>query len=462
MPDILEETAIIWNKTLNNIKSQVSEQVFNAWFHPIKPISGDENSIGLGVPNDFFKEWVSEKYLNLILASLNAASGREISVVFTVMPQKAEEAEAKPKDGPQKDKPRNILQAIFPKHPGDAAVRQIGVNPKYNFDNFVVGSGNRFAHAASRAIGESPAKTYNPLFIYGGVGLGKTHLMHAIGNYILQKNQKAKILYISSEEFTNQLIHGIQTKTTPDFRKRYRGLDVLLIDDIHFIAGKESTQEEFFHTFNALYDANKQIVMSSDRSPKEIPTLEERLVSRFGWGLVTDIQAPDFETRIAILKKKSEAETTPIPDSVFYFLAENIKTNIRELEGALIRVIAYAKLTGENTSCDLAKEVLRGMIKEGGKKINIDLIQRRVAEYFNIRFQDMKTKKRTQTIAYPRQIAMFLSRDLTNLSLPEIGGYFGGRDHTTVLHACNKLEKDMASKEDIKQLIEKLSADIKR
>ncbi len=340
-------------------------------------------------------------------------------------------------------------------------MQETRLNSKYSFENFVVGSSNRFAHAASMAIVESPAKAYNPLFIYGGVGLGKTHLMHAMGNELLKKSAKTKVLYISSEEFTNQLISAIQHRQTPKFRQRYRHVDVLLIDDIHFIAGKESTQEEFFHTFNSLYDAHKQIVVSSDRSPKEIRTLENRLVSRFEWGLITDIQPPDFETRTAILRKKSEKGTVHLPDELFFFLAENIKTNIRELEGALIRVVAYAKLMNKEITVDLAKEILKGMIIEGEKKINVDLIQKKVGQYFDMGPQDMKGKRRTKTIVYPRQIAMYLSRSLTDLSLPEIGNSFGGRDHTTVLHACEKIEKGLKTDEKMRWIIDKLTTDIK-
>ncbi|NQT23515.1 MAG: chromosomal replication initiator protein DnaA, partial [Candidatus Omnitrophica bacterium] len=326
-----EELKPVWTKTLVYIKDRVSEQVFAAWFEPITPISADENNFKLGVPSDFFKEWVTEKYFDLIKSCLALSAGEEMLPIFTTIEEKESE-EKKIQAGPQKAKP-GILSSIFPRYTKDHQARQIGLNPKYTFEAFVVGPNNRFAHAASLAISESPAKTYNPLFIYGGVGLGKTHLMHSIGNFVSSKSPKTKILYISSEEFTNQLISAIQTRTTPEFRKKYRLVDVLMIDDIHFIAGKEATQEEFFHTFNALYDAHKQIIMSSDRSPKEIPTLEERLVSRFGWGLVTDVQPPDFETRVAILKKKSERETVPVPNDVLYFLGENIKTNIRELEG---------------------------------------------------------------------------------------------------------------------------------
>ncbi|MFA5085755.1 MAG: chromosomal replication initiator protein DnaA, partial [Candidatus Omnitrophota bacterium] len=337
------------------------------------------------------------------------------------------------------------------------AGKEIGLSSRYTFDSFVIGPSNRFAHAAASAVCDSPAKAYNPLFIYGGVGLGKTHLMHSIGHKIIQRLPKAKILYISSEEFTNQLIGAIQNRTMIKFREKYRNVDILLIDDIQFIAGKEATQEEFFHTFNTLYDAHKQIVVSSDRPPKEIQSLEERLVSRFEWGLVTDIQPPDFETRMAILKKKSEKETILLPDDVYYFLAEKIKSNIRELEGALIRVVAYAKLIGREISVEMVKEVLKDMIREGEKKITIDMIQKKVCEYFDIKLSDMKIKKRSRAIAYPRQIAMYLARQLTDYSLPEIGEYFGGRDHTTVMHAYEKIKKDLKEKKGLSDLIGRIT-----
>jgi len=461
MDETAEKLSTVWERTLSDLKSRVSEQTFNAWFFPLQPISLTESSITLGVPNEFSRDWVSERYLPLIKTSVSTSAGKDIAVSLSVMDAQEIGEEKKIPEAPQ-EKKKGIFRSLFPKQSAPSQPHHIGLNSRYTFDSFVVGSSNRFAHAACVAVSESPAKTYNPLFIYGGVGLGKTHLMHALGNYISQKLPKTKILYLSSEEFTNQLIAAIQTRTTQKFRQRYRNVDVLLIDDIHFIAGKESTQEEFFHTFNALYDAHKQIIMSSDRPPKEISALEERLVSRFEWGLITDIQAPDFETRMAILKQKSERETIHVPDDVFSFLAENIRANIRELEGALIRLVAYSKLFGKDVSVELAKEVFKGILNEGIQKINVDLIQKKVAEFYHINFDDMKTKKRTQTIAYPRQIAMYLSRDLTNLSLPEIGAYFGGRDHTTVMYACNKIEKDIASKEEIRRTVEQLVLNIKR
>lgn len=442
----------LWANFLSRIKPEVSEQVFNAWFAPMEPLSLADGSLLLAVPNEFFKEWVTERYEGLAVSHLTKIAGKKTGVQLVVREFEKKSA--------QKEK-KHWFRSVFPKQADEAPLREACLNTKYTFDNFVVGSSNRFAHAAFLAVSDAPAKAYNPLFIYGGVGLGKTHLMHAIGNEILKKSVKAKILYISSEEFTNQLITAIQKRTTPQFRQKYRHVDVLLVDDIHFIAGKESTQEEFFHTFNSLYDAHKQIVMSSDRPPKEILTLEDRLVSRFEWGLITDIQAPDLETRIAILKKKSERETIHLPDDLFFFLGENIRTNIRELEGALIRVVAYAKLMNKDVSVALAREVLKGMIVEGEKRVGVELIQKKVAAYFDIALQDMKVKKRTRAVAYPRQIAMYLSRDLTDLSLPEIGSSFGGRDHTTVLHACEKVERELKNDEKVQWIIKKLVIDIK-
>ncbi|MBF0217861.1 MAG: chromosomal replication initiator protein DnaA, partial [Candidatus Omnitrophica bacterium] len=356
---------------------------------------------------------------------------------------------------------KNVFTAPKPSAAPDNQYQKIGLNPKYSFDNFVVGQSNRFAHAAALAISENPAKTYNPLFIHGGVGLGKTHLLHAIGNRILELFPKSRILFISSEEFTNQLITAIRTRSQSNFRNMYRNVDVLLIDDIQFIAGKESTQEEFFHTFNRLYDSHNQIVLSSDRSPKEIPKLEERLVSRFDWGLRADIQSPDFETRTAIFEKKCELESIEMPHDVIFFLAEKVRTNIREMEGALIRVVAYANLTGNKLTVDLAKEILKDMILEEEKKISLDSIQEAIADHFNISVKELKSRKRTQAIAYPRQIAMYLARELTGHSLPEIGSSMGDRDHTTVLHAVDKIKRDLSTNSNLKGLLDKLTARIK-
>lgn len=455
-----ENEANIWSKALDFIKKDLdNEQTFGIWFNPIKFISLSGNKLTLEVPNKFFKAWLLDKYTGLLNSGLQKASGRELKVDFVLGESGDEEVLQRESPSGHKKDPAKAFWPFAKSAPDPG--KDIGLNPKYTFDSFVIGSSNRLAHAAALAVADSPAKTYNPLFIYGGVGLGKTHLMHAIGQHLLQKSSKAKVLYISSEAFTNQLIGAIQTRTTPKFRDKYRSVDILLIDDVQFIAGKESTQEEFFHTFNALYDSHKQIVVSSDRPPKEIPGLEERLVSRFLYGLVTDIQPPDFETRIAILKKKSEKETITLPEDVFYFLGEKIKTNIRELEGALIRVVAYSKLIGKDVSLELAKEVLKDMIIEGEKKVTIDLIQKKVSEYFDIKLSDMRAKKRSKAVAYPRQVAMYLARQLTDYSLPEIGDQFGGRDHTTVMHACDKIEGDLKVKDGFRSMIDKLILGIK-
>jgi len=451
-----------WPEALEAVKSALAnEHAYRIWFDPIKYVSHSDTAIILEVPNKFFKDWISERYMGIIGEAVAKTYGKrlEITLIFSEDNGKRDAA-AQPQS---ETKPHRGFwaTALFPQKAKASTGTKVGLNPRYTFDSFVVGPSNRFAHAASLAVAESPAKAYNPLFIYGGVGLGKTHLMQAIGHQTLQQHPKAKILYISSEDFTNQLIHAIQNRSTLKFRETYRNLDILLIDDVHFIAGKESTQEEFFHTFNALYEAHKQIVVSSDRSPKEISSLEKRLVSRFGWGLVTDIQVPDFETRTAILKKKQGRESIVVPDEVIYFLAEKISSNIRELEGALIRVVAYTKLIGKKITLDVAKDVLKDMIIEEQKKITIDLIQKRVAEYFNVNISDMKVKKRTRALAYPRQVAMYLCRRLTDHSFPEVGEHFGGRDHTTVIHACDKLEKDIEAGKDIKRIIEVLIREIR-
>ncbi|MDV9958632.1 chromosomal replication initiator protein DnaA, partial [Clostridioides difficile] len=336
------------------------------------------------------------------------------------------------------------------------------LNPKYTFDTFVIGNSNRFAHAACVAVAESPAKAYNPLFLYGGVGLGKTHLMHAIGHHIVSQKKDSKVVYVSSEKFTNELINSIKDDKNEEFRNKYRNVDVLLIDDIQFIAGKERTQEEFFHTFNTLHEANKQIIISSDRPPKDIPTLEDRLRSRFEMGLITDIQAPDFETRIAILRKKAQLERIDVPNEVMSYIAKNIKSNIRELEGALTRVVAYSSLSNRVISFDLATEALKDIITTSkNEEINVLRIKEKVSSVFNLKMEDFNSKKRTRSIAYPRQIAMYLTRELTDLSLPKIGEEFGGRDHTTVIHAHDKVSKDIEESEEIKTKIDKIISDLK-
>lgn len=447
--------AQVWFKVLEAAKESLGEQGCETWFHPIKVKELSEKALTLEVPNKFFQTWIKDHYLDLIKQAVKLTTKREdIAVEFVLSQQEAvAEKEEKPKSR------RWFFQKSV--SPAEGQKQQLKLNPRYTFENFVVGPSNRFAHAASLAVAESPARSYNPLFIYGGVGLGKTHLMQAIGAHVLKSSPQLKVTYISSERFTNQLISAIQHRTTADFRERYRHQDLLLIDDIHFIAGKESTQEEFFHTFNALYDAHKQIILSSDRSPKDIPALEERLVSRFEWGLITDIQPPDLETRIAILKKKMEQNNiNNVPDQVIFFISDKVRINIRELEGALIRVVAYSSLTNENITLDLAQSVLKDMLLEE-KKVSADVIQKKVAAYFDLRISDLKAKKRNRAVAYPRQIAMYLVRNLTDFSFPEIGEYFGGRDHTTVLYACEKIQKDLQKDLKLKGLLDKLTLEIK-
>jgi len=461
----------VWEKALAALKENTSQQTYQTWLEPIRVIEINEASAVFGVPNKFFKNWVEEHYADAITGALENICGRRVSLEFAIAPSKEAPKESggagkqargeAAGDGSGAAAAEEPKKHIFPflfKKP--ASGEESKLNAKYTFDSFVVGPSNRFSHAAALAVSESPAKAYNPLFIYGRVGLGKTHLMQAIGHHLIKTKPNIKFIYISSEKFTNQLIGAIQNRTTLKFRQMYRNVDLLLIDDIHFIAGKESTQEEFFHTFNALYDAHKQIVVSSDRSPKDIPALEERLVSRFEWGLVTDIQPPDVETRVAILRKKAEREGVSVPDEVTYFIGERIRSNIRELEGALIRVAAYAKLVSHDITLELVKEVLKDVLVEGDIKVTIDSIQQKVAQFFDVRISDMRNKRRTRAIAYPRQVAMYLARDLTDCSLPEIGEQFGGRDHSTILHGCEKIQRDMDLKGGLRETIRKLKEDI--
>ncbi len=451
------EAAQLWARILEIIKTHVGEQTWDTWLKPLKAQQFSENALVLVVPNQFFRNWIQDHYLELIVSTLRSTlQNNQITVKFIVAQQEQPAKEEISKDEKAKVKRWFFQKTIQQQEDPD----QLKVNPRFSFDSFVIGPSNRFAHAACLAVSESPAKSYNPLFIYGGVGLGKTHLMQAIGAHIIKANSNLKVTYISSEKFTNQLISAIQHRTTNEFREKYRTVDILLIDDIQFIAGKESTQEEFFHTFNTLYDAHKQIVISSDRSPKDIPTLEERLISRFEWGLVTDIQPPDLETRVAILKKKIEINQVTVPDDVVYFIADRVKVNIRELEGALIRVVAYASLTNAPVNLKQAHTILKDMLSED-KKVSIDLIQKKVADYFDLRILDLKAKRRNKTVVYPRQIAMYLTRSLTDFSLPEIGEYFGGRDHTTVIHALDKIRRNLKEDNKLQSLLDQLTLDIK-
>ena len=435
----------IWNEVLKLIKVELTEVSFNTWLKTIKPVTMTESKVILAAPNEFTKGILEGRYFNLIKNAIKQITNKEFDIQFTI---------------PGEDLSINVGQSVTLNNSNLNQRSQL--NPKYTFDTFVIGNSNRFAHAASLAVAEAPAQAYNPLFIYGGVGLGKTHLMHAIGHYILNKTPSAKVVYVSSEKFTNELINSIRDDRNNQFRNKYRNVDVLLIDDIQFIAGKESTQEEFFHTFNALHDANKQIVISSDRPPKEIPTLEDRLRSRFEWGLIADIQPPDLETRIAILKKKAKVENIDVSDDVMLYIASKIQSNIRELEGALIRIVAYSSLTNKKITVELAEEALKDIISsDKPKKITVELIKEAVSKEFNVKIEDFNSKKRTRSIAYPRQIAMYLTRELTDLSLPKIGEHFGGRDHTTVIHAYDKIIEDMSNNEDFKNTIEKLIKNIK-
>jgi len=443
------ETIKTWEQAQNHLKDKLGATAFDTWILPLKPKTGDDASLKLEAPDTFFKDWVEKNYLEAIKESMRALGDPETKIALTVSLEQQEPSASTqtPSTITTNKENRSNLQ----------------LNPRYTFENFIIGPSNRHAHAYSLAVAESPAKTYNPLFIYGGVGLGKTHLIQAICHHIRSKQGgDVKFAYIPSESFTNELINAIQHHSTPAFRQKYRNVDVLVIDDVHFFAGRESTQEEFFNTFNALYDAHKQIILSSDRPPKEIANLQERLVSRFGWGLTTDTQPPDLETRVAILKKKIEREPVTVPEDVIFFIAGLVKTNIRELEGALIRTIAYSLLEEKPITLDMAKEVLKDLLREPKKLITVDFIQRCVAEEFGVSMADFKTRRRNKNVVLPRQVAMYLSRELTELSLPEIGDFFGGKDHTTVLHSYNKIKEELVDNVGLKDKVERIMHVIKQ
>lgn len=445
-----QEVVERWEQVLSLLEKRLHKHSFETWVTSLNPLSWYNGSILIEVPNHFSKDWLDERYAPLIKQAFEEVLGRETDVKLILSSEV-------PRDL-IKEKPQIVDKSTN----NNVDLNDTSLNPKYTFDTFVVGNNNRFAHAASLAVAETPAKAYNPLFIYGGVGLGKTHLMHAIGHYIIQNNSDLKISYVTSEKFTNELINSIRFDNPESFRNKYRKTDVLLIDDIQFLAGKESTQEEFFHTFNTLYEANKQIIISSDRPPKSIPTLEDRLRSRFEWGLITDIQPPDYETRIAILRKKAQQEGLEVPDDAISYIADKIYSNIRELEGALVRIVAYASLTNSTITAEMAAEVLKDILPPSKPKvITAELIQKVVADHYKIKLDDLKAKKRTRAIAFPRQIAMYLTRELTDLSLPKIGHAFGGRDHTTVLHACDKINSDMEQDIELQNTIQQLIKKIK-
>ena len=425
----------IWNDVLSRIETKVNRHIFYTWFKPTSLVGDDGATLEVQVPNGLFRDWLTKHYAAVLDEALGEVDRTGTAIVFITDVS----------NGAQRV-PAAASPAVLAVDPAIDAAPGVddtpagGLAPRYSFDTFIVGSSNQFAHAACRAVAEAPSRSYNPLFIYGGVGLGKTHLMHAIGHYVLTHLKSLKLTYISSERFMNEMINAVRYDRVLDFRERYRSVDVLLVDDIQFLAGKEGTQTEFFHTFNALYDSQKQIVISSDCPPHEIPQLEERLRSRFEWGLIADIQSPDLETKVAILKRKAENEGVPLPDNVAIYIAGKIKTNIRELEGSLIRLIAFASLTGREISLALAQDVLRNVLQHDERAVTIEGIQKFVSDYYQLKHGELKSRNNSKSIAMPRQIAMYLCKSLTNASLPEIGRSFGGKHHSTVIHSIRKIE----------------------
>ncbi|MGB0910126.1 MAG: chromosomal replication initiator protein DnaA [Nitrospirales bacterium] len=443
----------VWGTVLEYLQVRLGSEVIETWFSPVMFEGFNGKKAKVAVPNKFFGEWLERNYLDLIgeaFQSAGAFSGQvEVDFIVRELDVSSQSSQS----------PLHV-EVLQHQKPAVARNKKNPLpNPKYTFDNFVVGASNQFAHAASRAVAESPALAYNPLFIYGGVGLGKTHLLHSIGNFVA-KGSELRIAYVTTEQFTNEVINSIRYDKMIELRRRYRNIDMLLIDDIQFLAGKERTQEEFFHTFNSLHEARKQIVLSSDRFPKEMPSMEERLRSRFEWGLIADLQQPDVETRIAILRKKSEEEGVAISEDVIQLLAANLKSNIRELEGALIRLGAYASLTGQMITVDMAKNVLRDLL--GGKRnvITTEDIQEVVASRFHLKVSDLKSKRRTKTLVHPRQVAMYLCREMTDASFPEIGRDFGGKDHTTIIHACKQILKSQESDSVLRSTLDSLKEEI--
>lgn len=438
-----EQLQTLWERVTKRVKTELTEVSYNAWFKLLIPLNMDKDTITLGVTNQFTCNVINERYINYLYNIINAVSEQKYKIEIKVIDEGKYKEQSNQADD---DFPDNLINFL---------------NPKYTFDSFVIGNSNRFAHAASLAVAQSPAHAYNPLFIYGGVGLGKTHLMHAIGHHILNNNKNMKVLYVTSEKFTNDLINAIKDDKNEEFRNKYRSVDVLLIDDIQFIGDKERTQEEFFHTFNTLYESNRQIVVSSDRPPKEIQQLEDRLISRFEWGLIADIQPPDFETRIAILKKKAQQENIEIPNDVMVYMAKQIQSNIRELEGALIKVAAYSAFIETEITVEMAEEALRDILRQNAKReINAKFIEEVVAKRYGIKIEDMKSKKRTKNFTMPRQVAMYLCRELTDMSLPKIGEEFGGKDHTTVIHSYEKINRDIQKDSELRATIESIKKEI--
>jgi chromosomal replication initiator protein len=437
----------IWDRVLAKIETRVNAHSFKTWFRPTHLVSEDGASLRIRVPNSWFAEWLQTNYLAVIQDVLREIERPGLSVEF-VHDRDAEPARA-PSAGSSRASSRTA-----PATREDAVDALPGwLNPRYTFDKFVVSSCNQFAHAAAIAVAEQPSRAYNPLYVYGGVGLGKTHLMQAIGNRLALRGG-ARMRYLSTEQFMNELINAIRFERTLEFKDKYRNVDVLLIDDIQFLAGKERTQEEFFHTFNALYDAQKQIVITSDCPPRAIPTLEDRLRSRFEWGLIADIQPPDLETKIAILRKKAESDSIVVPDDVALFIATNSKSNIRELEGSLIRVVAYASMSGRELTLDLAKDTLQDLLVSDSPAITVESIQKLVANHYNLKVTELKSKNNSQQISFPRQVAMYLCKRMTESSLPEIGRRFGGKHHSTVIHAIQKIEKKRSNEKEFDRLVD--------
>lgn len=440
-------TEEIWHKCLSKINIKVGEAIFDLWFKPIKLMHIKEQIATLEIPNRFFREWIEDTYPNLIKDSIETVAGIPVSLKY-----KIEEKTASTQN--------RIIEKIEHKRI-KLANKGIYLNPKYTFENYVTGTSNQFAHAAAAAVAESPGKTYNPLFIYGGVGLGKTHLMHAIGNRVFQSRQDVSALYVSSEQFTNEVVSALRHEKMPELKEKYRNLDLLLLDDVHFIANKPATQEEFFYTFNALYEKQRQIVISCDRPPNEISEVTDRLRSRFNMGLIADIQPPDIETKLAIIYKKAETMgIRKIPEDVVQFLAQKIKSNIRELEGSLLRIAAQASLTGEEINIETTRKILKDIIHDE-KPISIESVQKIVCEFYTMKLSDIKAKRRTKDIALPRQVAMYLSKQVTNASLSDIGKQFGGKDHATVIYACKQIEERRSKDETFNRMIENLLNKIK-
>ncbi len=431
----MEELNTIWQKILETIRNKVGESIFNLWFSPVKLLRIKDSEIFLEIPNRFFQDWIEDNFPLLIKDSLKEITGKDFEVYYELSGK--EQPQFNSEDKKQKTKRGNL-------------------NPKYTFDSFVVGPSNQFAHAAAFRVAENPGFSYNPLFIYGGVGLGKTHLINAIGNFILDNNPHLNVCYISSEQFTGEFISAIRHEKMPEFRAKYRNVDIFLVDDIQFIAGKDSTQEEFFHTFNELYSKQKQIVVSSDRPPIEISDITDRLRSRFGMGLIADIQPPEMETRLAILYKKAEREGIVLPEDVANFIASRVKSNVRELEGSLIKLCAYISLTKSPINLEVARQVLKDLLPDDNKPITIDLVQKLVSDTLGIKVQDIKSKKRTKEISHARKIAMYITKKVTNLSLAEIGSAFGGKDHATVIYACKQIERERQKDENLSRLIDNI------